>query len=106
MGFFGNKPPVFDWAGQDEDDHHYSLDLSPTEREIMLRLLAHEQPRVSIRERNHLVERVRLAKRRSGKRLPDATIDWEGAEREAQRRGSTVIELFEDEAHAPEPPAA
>lgn len=99
MGFFGNKPPVFDWA-KDEDDessYHFTLDLTEREKDLLLRLISHEQPRVTIKDRNYIIEKIRLAKRHTGKPLPDEVIDWDAAEREAERRGSNVVDLIWDD---------
>lgn len=102
MTLWGGKKP-YDHEREEAPTHHFSFDLTPKQREQLLDLLEHDK-RPSIADRRYLAERIRNARRRSGPPLPDATIDWESAEREANERGGTVIDLIFDRAHAPEPP--
>lgn len=103
MGFFGNKPPVFDWA-KDEPDWHYEVCLTYTQREALVRLIAHEQPRVTIAERNYLLALLKNAKRHAGQPLPDATLDWAELEAEAERQGCSPADVLWDRARHTSPP--
>lgn len=102
MTLWGGKRP-YDRTKDEQPDSHFSVDFIPRERELLLDLLEHDK-RPTITEQRYLIERIRNARRRSGPPLPDATIDWESAEREANERGGTVIDLIFDKAHQPEPP--
>jgi hypothetical protein len=75
----------------EEPDHYYECRLLPAQRDALLKFL--EGDKLEVVKLQEIIVRVKAAKRYD---LPPVEVDWQSAEREAAKRGESLVEWLED----------
>jgi hypothetical protein len=75
----------------EEPDHYYECRLLPNQRDALLKFL--EGDKLEVVKLQEIIVRVKAAKRYD---LPPVEVDWQSAEREAAKRGESLVEWLED----------